>query len=211
MKSLIFLFLFIAFSSVDLHSFESFPMYDPIHDNKFNPLNKVDYHLDFYTTKIVEYTKGEKEKGVETRLIVYPDCFYVVKFSRSFEDTITQYCGARIEGVKNKRYKNSGVDENGYWDMRNIDDNPDHENAYRFNFNLEIDGDITFNLARGLNSNTFIFSCEQKFNSNNDGVAPNPPPVCTLEARGRKGDELKDLYDEFSPKQYWKKIDKDLE
>ena len=207
MKLLIPLFLFVFFSSLKTHSFESFPMYKPIHDEKFNPMKKIDYHINFTSLKVVEFLRDGRASGVPVRLVVYPDCFYVAKFSQKIEETLSQYCGAKIEGVKNKRYKNSGVDKNGYWDMRTTDDNPDNEVSFFFNFHLERDGDITFNLSRSMHANVFLFSCEQKFNSEDDGVAPNPTPVCTLEARGRKGLELEELYDKFSPKRYWEKLD----
>ncbi len=202
--------IFIAVLSISVGSYagEVFPTYNPVHDENFNPLPKIDYHLDYYESKIVEYTLDGKSKGVEARLIVYPDCFYVAKFSSKVEDTVTQYCGAKLDGVKNERYKNSGVDEKGYWDLRKMDDNPDNEFSYRFNFNLEKGGDITFNLSRSLHANVFLFSCVQKFNNKDDGVAPNLTPVCTLEARGRKGRKLEKMYDQFSPKEYWNKIKK---
>ncbi len=200
--------IFIAVLSISIgsHAKEEYPRYNPVHDKDFNPLSKVDYHLDFYVSRIVEYTFNGVNKGVETRLIVYPDCFYVAKFSPKVDDTVVQYCGAKLEGVKNERYKKSGVDENGNWDKRKIGDNPDNEFSYRFNFNLEKGGDITFNLSRTLHTNVFLFSCIQKFNNKDDGVAPNLMPVCTLEAMGRKGRKLKKMFDQFSPKEYWNKI-----
>ncbi len=205
----ILIFITVLSISVSSQAREVFPTYNPVHDDNFNPLPKIDYHLDYFESKIVEYTFKEKNRGVETRLIVYPDCYYVAKFSRKVEDTVTQYCGAKLEGVENKRYKNSGVDENSYWDKRKMDENPDNEFTYRFNFNLEKGGDITFNLLRSLNAVPFLFSCEQKFNPNDDGVAPNPSPICTFEAAGRKGRKLEEMFDQFSPKKYWTKIEKE--
>ena len=186
-------------------------LYKQVHDESFDAMSKVDYHTKFSSMKLITYINDGRKTNINARLIVFPDCFYLSKYRSDNQETVTQYCGAKIEGVKNKRYKNSGVDKNGYWDMRTTDDNPDNEVSFFFNFHLERDGDITFNLSRSMHANVFLFSCEQKFNSGNDGVAPNPIPVCTLEARGRKGLELEELYEQFSPKQYWKKLDEDLE
>lgn len=201
------IFILVLFFTMNAQAKDRLPYVKIIHDESFDARSKVDPGVSFVSSKMITYLDRKRKRNIEVALIVFPDCFYIEKYRSDEENSDNQYCGAKLVGVKNKRYKNSGVDENGYWDMRYIDNNPDHENAYRYNFHLELDGDVTFNLARGLNSNTFIFSCEQKFNSNNNGVAPNPPPICTLEAKGRKGDELKELYDEFSPKKYWNKLD----
>jgi len=205
MKNL--LVIFITLCSLTVSAIESFPMYNPVHNDKFNPLTKIDYHIDFFTSEMVEYAINGKEKSVETRVIVYPHCFYVAKFNREFGDTVGQYCGAILEEINHKRYRRSGLDENGYWDMRKTDDNPDNESSYRFNFHLEKNGKITFNLVRYLHTNVILYSCEQLFNTENYGVAKNPIPTCKLEGAGRKGRKLQELYDQFSPKQYWKKLD----
>ncbi len=180
---------------------EPYVLHNTVHDENFDPLSKVDYHVKYSKMDLVEYDIDGIRGSNTVRLIVFPDCFYVGKFKKD-KESIKAYCGANIENIKNDRYKNSGLDENGYWDMRTFDDNPDNEVSYWFNFNLEKDGDVTFNLSRSLNAVPFIFSCMQKFNPKEKGVDPNPIPVCTLEAMGRKGRKLKKLFDQFSPKEY---------
>ncbi len=185
---------------------EPYILHNPTHDEKFDPLSKVDYHVDYYVSKLVKYKKNNIAGSNNVNLIVFPECFYVAKFKKD-KETVAQYCGAKLEGVTNDRYKSSGLDTNGYWDMRKIEENPDNEFASRYNFNLEKDGDITFNLVRYLHSVTIVYSCEQEFNTEGEGLSKNLIPVCKMEAMGRKGRKLEEMFDQFSPKEYWNKLD----